>query len=235
MDYSFSPIGKVHSCFSEKFGIPRQAGLVAEASACIELLPPYDNSDCVRELSAFTHIWVVFVFHEHINGGWRPTVRPPRLGGNKRIGVFAARSPFRPNPIGLSAVKLDRITFEKNQALLHISGVDMLDGTPVLDIKPYVPYADCLPSARGGFAKAGPDKPFQVDFSPNARSGLKKIEQNRHPRLGRLIRQLLRSDPRPAYYKTKPKKNEFGTRLFDVEVKWRVEGKNIIVTAVEQG
>ena len=151
MRYSFDPIGIVHSPFKEKFGIPRQPGLVPEAKARLEVLPPYDRSEAFCGLEDFSHIWVTFVFHEAICTRWQPTVRPPRLGGNRRIGVFSSRSPFRPNPIGMSVVALEGISNIEGKIELQLAGVDLLDGTPVLDIKPYIPYADSLPDARSGF------------------------------------------------------------------------------------
>lgn len=223
------PIGIVHSCFPEKFGIPRQAGLVEEARATLELLPPFDAPETVRGLEGFSHIWLLFIFHAHMASGWKPTVRPPRLGGNKRLGVFATRSPFRPNPIGLSAVGLERIETNKGRALLHLRGADLLDGTPVLDIKPYVPYADALPTARGGFAAERPATPMEVTFSPQALAACRSLEQNGYPYLERLIRQVLDHDPRPAYYATRPGSHDFGMRLLDFEVRWRTERHRVTV------
>lgn len=139
MTFSFQPIGVIHSCFKEKFGIPRQSGLVTAAQATLELHAPYDCPEALVELEGFSHIWVTFVFHQSMRDNWKATVRPPRLGGNQRIGVFASRSPFRPNPIGLSAVQLESIDCKDGHCQLQLRGADLLDGTPVLDIKPYVP------------------------------------------------------------------------------------------------
>ena len=153
--FQFAPIGVIHSCFGEKFGIPRQPGLVPAARATLELLPPYNQPAAVRELAGFSHLWLIFVFHGIPWGQWQPTVRPPRLGGNRRLGVFASRSPFRPNPIGLSAVRLLR----REGCVLHVADVDMLDDTPLLDIKPYVPEFDAHPSAKAGwFDASGVDR-----------------------------------------------------------------------------
>lgn len=152
--YCLNPIGTIHSCFKEKFTIPRQPGLVKQAKATLELIEPYNRKEAVRGLEEFSHIWVVFVFHKNESRGqWKPTVRPPRLGGNKRVGIFASRSPHRPSPIGMSAVKLEGIEESKDKILLHLSGVDLLDGTPVLDIKPYIGYADSIEDSYDGFAK----------------------------------------------------------------------------------
>ncbi|MCK5516240.1 MAG: tRNA (N6-threonylcarbamoyladenosine(37)-N6)-methyltransferase TrmO, partial [Desulfobulbaceae bacterium] len=142
-----TPIGVIHSCFSEKFGIPRQSGMVKSATAFLELLPPFNRKEMVRGLDGFSHIWVHFFFHQVVEEGWRPTVRPPWLGGKKRVGIFATRSPHRPNHIGMSAVKLVDIRREKKTYLIEVTGVDFLDQTPVLDIKPYVPYCDSVETA----------------------------------------------------------------------------------------
>ena len=146
------PIARIHSCFSEKFGIPRQPGLAAKATARMEMLPPYDRSEMVRGLEKFSHIWIHFLFHDAITEGWRPTVRPPWLGGRKRVGVFASRSPHRPNFIGLSVVRLLEIHLEGKRLFLELAGVDFLDQTPVFDIKPYLPYSDRIIEATGGYA-----------------------------------------------------------------------------------
>ena len=167
-DHAVHPIGIIHSCFSEKFGIPRQPGLVPVARAILEMRPPYDRDEAVNGLETFSHLWIIFVFHANPKGKWQPTVRPPRLGGNRRLGVFATRSGFRPNPIGLSVVRLEGIRRYKNKLLLDLSGVDLLDRTPVLDIKPYLPYVDSVPDAIGGFADRRPASAVTVVFSDHA-------------------------------------------------------------------
>ena len=164
--FSFEPVGVIHSCFKEKFGIPRQPGLAPDARAVLELLPPYNRAEAVRGLEGFSHVWLSFIFHACLGEPWKPTVRPPRLGGNRRLGVFATRSTHRPNPIGLSAVELEKIEAAPGRVLLHLKGVDLLDGTPVLDIKPYLPYSDNIPGALGGFAPEMPAAPFEVSFAP---------------------------------------------------------------------
>ena len=155
MDFTFPAIGIVHSCFKEKFGIPRQPGLAPLAKARLELLPPYDDPNALEGLDTCSHIWLQFVFHANARATWKPKVKPPRLGGNKSVGVFATRSPTRPAPIGLSVVKLESIDNINGKLFLNLSGVDLLDGTPVLDIKPYLPYVDIVPDAINTFA----DKP----------------------------------------------------------------------------
>ena len=231
---SFDPIGYIHSCFKEKFGIPRQAGLVPEASAILELCPPYNRQEAIRELSTFSHIWVVFLFHAVKRDGWTTTVRPPRLGGNQRIGVFASRSGFRPNPIGLSAVRLQKITYEAGTLHLHLGGGDFLDGTPVLDIKPYVPYADSIPGAVGGFAASPPAARLDVAFSAAAEAVCRGLS-SRIPQLKAVITGMLQCDPRPAYYHEKPVKKRFGTRIYHLVIKWECGDHGVIVVAIDTG
>ena len=197
--FTFEPIGRVHSCFKEKFGIPRQPGLVPEAQARLEIFPPFDREEAFRGLKAFSHIWILFAFHQCRAMNRQTTVRPPRLGGNQRIGVFASRSGFRPNPIGQSVVELTGILKEKNRFDLLVKGIDLLDGTPVLDIKPYLPYADIVSHAKGGYAVERPNEAYTVDFSADAGTQTHRLEQERHPGLKRLITRLLSLDPRPAY------------------------------------
>ena len=225
-------IGIVHSVFKKKFGIPRQPGLANEASATIELIPPFNNEQFVRGLEGFSHIWVLFIFHVSADEGWKSTVRPPRLGGNKRVGVFASRSPFRPNPIGLSAIELKRISFEKGKVFLHIKGADILDGTPVIDIKPYLPYADSIPDAIGGYAAAAPERPFEVVFSDAVNLRILEEKENGYDRLRELIVDILSHDPRPGYYTSKHEKAVFSIFILDFEVNWHVEDEVVMVTKV---
>ena len=150
--FSMEPIAHIRSDFAEKFGVPRQSGLVDALEASIVFTPPYRSPDALRGLEDFSHLWLIWVFDRAIRESWSPTVRPPRLGGNARMGVFATRSPFRPNPIALSCVKLEGIEQTAEGPVLRVRGADLVDGTPILDIKPYIPYADCHPDALGGFA-----------------------------------------------------------------------------------
>ena len=221
-----NPIGVIHSCFREKFGIPRQPGLVTAASATLELFPPYNQPEAVRGLEGFSHLWLIFVFHEIPAGRWQPTVRPPRLGGNQRLGVFATRSPFRPNPIGLSAVRLERIEINQGRVALHLAGVDLLDGTPVLDIKPYVPYADCIPDAAGGFAPEAPDAALTVEFSPSAAAFCAAWPEGD---LRALITQILRQDPRPAYERENTAPRRYGMKLYDFDLRWEMRDNTATV------
>lgn len=217
------PIGIIHSCFKEKFGIPRQPGMVKSATATLELLPPYNVEEALRGIEEFSHLWIVFVFHESICETFQPTVRPPRLGGNTRVGVFATRSPFRPNPVGLSVVELKSV----KGTTLELAGGDFLDGTPVLDIKPYIPYADSIPGACGGFAGGVPEPVNTVTFSPEAQTVFQTLEKNRQ----QLIMDVLSYNPRPAYQDDDPARI-FGTHLFDFEVKWKHDGNSVTVVSI---
>lgn len=226
--FHFDAIGVVHSCFKQKFGIPRQPGLV-DVPGTIVLHPDYAREEAVRGLEAFSHIWVLFVFHQALREDWKPTVRPPRLGGNERVGVFASRSMFRPNPIGLSVVALDAIDCAPGRLCLHIRGGDLLDGTPVLDLKPYLPYADAVPAARGGYAPQPPESRWEVCFSPGAEARLEASRAER-PELRRIITDLLRYDPRPAYQEAAGgRQREFAMRLYDFDLKWSIEGSRVLV------
>lgn len=233
MKFEFQPVGIVRSCFPEKFGIPRQPGLVEEATAVLELLPPYDRVEALQGLEAFSHLWLIFVFHASLKDTWKPTVRPPRLGGNKRVGVFASRSMFRPNPIGLSVVELERVDTATEQPRLFLKGVDLLDGTPVLDIKPYLPYVDAIPNARSGYAQGSPEPRLQVSLSSGAEEQCTSY-RDEYPNLVSLIIHLLELDPRPAYYDADSSTQEFGMRLLDFDIKWHVEGEQVEVLAIEK-
>lgn len=219
MNFSFPAIGIIHSCFKEKFGIPRQPGLAPLATAQLELLPPYNNRDALDGLEDCSHIWVQFVFHANKREEWKPKVKPPRLGGNKSLGVFATRSPTRPAPIGLSVVKLDRITDVDGKLLLNLSGIDLLDGTPVLDIKPYVPYVDLVPEAVNRFASLPPNV-IKVEFSNDCVVFCSEYRQKNRIELESLIRQILQQDPRPQYQLPEAARI-YGMKLLDLNVQWR--------------
>lgn len=231
-DLSFSPIGTVYSPYKEKFAIPRQPGLVSAAKGYIELNSTFAHPDTIKSIEQFSHLWVIFVFHETAKQGWKPLVRPPRLGGNKKIGVFATRSTFRPNPIGLSVVKLERIEVNAHSVKLHISGIDLLDQTPVLDIKPYLPYADAIAEASAGFASSSPEANKRVSFSAAAEQVLAKAPNTIE--LRELIEQVLAQDPRPAYKQGKDDDKTYGITLYHYNILWVVEGDNVIhVTCIE--
>ena len=229
MSYTLEAIGTVHSVYQEKFGIPRQPGLVTIQTATLELLPPYNRPELVRGLEGFSHIWVSFIFHGVEAGKWSPTVRPPRLGGNERVGVFASRSTHRPNPLGLSVVKLSSIDASDKGVRLHLIGADLLDGTPVVDIKPYIPYVDSIIDAQGGFAAAAPQRELSVFFSDVAKEQIVRYAQH-HPRLETLIRETLCYDPRPAYKKGAD--GIGGVRLYDFDVRYEISGRNLQVLEI---
>jgi tRNA-Thr(GGU) m(6)t(6)A37 methyltransferase TsaA len=219
----FNFIGHVNSPYKEKFAIPRQPGLVSSAKGTITLTGDANNAELVRDLSQFSHIWVLFVFHGTQEQGWKPLVRPPRLGGNKKIGVLATRSTFRPNPIGMSVVKLDGIDIKEQQVILHISAIDLLDKTPIVDIKPYVPYSDSLPHAIAGFAQTQPSSSLQVTFNEQAQIALTKYREH-YPDLALFIEQVLAQDPRPAYKQGKNDDKIYGMNLYDLNIQWQMQG-----------
>lgn len=227
--FTMTPIGVVHSCFEEKFAVPRQPGLVPSATGSIELLEPFNHPDIVDGLENCTHIWVQFVFHECVDRGWQMKVRPPRLGGNKKMGVFATRATHRPNSLGLSVVKLERIETRHQKVVLHIQGQDLVEGTPVLDIKPYIPYADIVEQAEYPFAQHEPEK-LKVTFSPKADSQLQAVEEERSLRT--LIIEVLQQDPKPAFHKP-DQEREYGAKLSGKNVKWRYLEDIIEVTAID--
>lgn len=243
MAVHLEPIGVVHTCFKEKFGIPRQPNLADRAPGTLEFFPEFARPEAVRGLEQFSHIWLIFVFHKAVKKGgkWSAMVRPPRLGGNKKVGVFASRSPFRPNPIGMSCVRLEDIESTAKGPVLHLTGVDILDQTPVLDIKPYLPYSDRLDTAREGFAPAPDNKTCQVSFSNTAAIQIREREKT-IPNLTTIITQVLENDPRPAYSNARfssikentrtdglNKDRVYGIRLFDFDLKWQAAGNKIRV------
>ncbi|WP_343464297.1 tRNA (N6-threonylcarbamoyladenosine(37)-N6)-methyltransferase TrmO [Pantoea sp.] len=231
-DFAFAQIGVIHSPWKEKFAVPRQPGLVQDGGGELYLLPPYNQPEAVRGLEAFSHLWVLFVFHHTQAGGWRPTVRPPRLGGNARMGVFATRSTFRPNPIGMSLVELKGIRCDKQQVILQLGSLDLVDGTPVMDIKPYLPFAEALPNARAGFAQHAPEASMPVRFSALAQSQLQQ-QQSTHPHLARFISEVLAQDPRPAYRKGETQDREYAAWLLDFNVRWRIDDRGTEVIALD--
>lgn len=212
------PIGIIHSCFKQKFGIPRQAGLCKKATGTIELFKEFSHEDITRELETFSHIWVLFHFHKVKD--WNPTVRPPRLGGTKKVGVFASRSPFRPNPIGQSILKLESIERKDGKILIHVSGIDLLDQTPIIDIKPYSPTSDIIPEANSGWIQQEFKKIDDI-----------KIPQNllNHPKI-ELIKEIISLDPRPAHQKNLEKL--FKTRVDDFDVHWKAQGNRVTILEI---
>lgn len=217
-------IGHIHTDFSEKFGIPRQSGLVEELKASIIFLPEYRQPEAFRGLEEFSHIWILWQFHKAERENWSATVKPPKLGGNTRMGVFATRSPFRPNNIGLSSVKLDSIEFTKeNGPVLHVSGADLLNGTPIYDIKPYLAYTDSHPEATGGFTEHIDTNPLIVEFPYNL---LNLIPADKQAALLALLEQ----DPRPGYQHEPERK--YGVAFAGYDVRFYVDGNYLTVVEV---
>ncbi|NCC07530.1 MAG: tRNA (N6-threonylcarbamoyladenosine(37)-N6)-methyltransferase TrmO [Clostridia bacterium] len=219
-------IARVHTDFGTKFGIPRQSGIASELCGEVIFEPEYRNLDAVRGLDGFSHVWLIWQFSENIREGFSPTVRPPRLGGNKRIGVFATRSPFRPNPIGLSCVELESVDFDSPLApILHIKGADLMDGTPIFDIKPYIPYTDSHPQATAGFADAVSAHHLDVDIPPAL---LEKLPNQKQSALITTLSQ----DPRPSY-QSDPKRT-YGMVFAGFEVKFKVDDNILEVIEIEK-
>jgi tRNA (adenine37-N6)-methyltransferase len=228
------PIATVQTPFKEKFGIPRQSVLIKHAEGRLVFTPPYDNPDAFIGLEGFSHIWLQFGFHKNIREEFKPSVRPPRLGGNESIGVFATRSSFRPNALGLSLVKLIEIQTEKGSTSLVISCPDLLDGTPIYDIKPYVEYSDLPEAPLSGFANSAPEPELKVKFTRKTADFLEKQPTIKACKdVKRFLEEIIGLDPRPAYHKECVKR-DYGMRIFDLEVKWVVEKEVAIVTNINQ-
>ena len=218
-------IARIYTEFDEKFGIPRQSGLVTETVGKIVFEPEYRNPEALRGIDGYSHLWLIWQFSEAVRDEWSPTVRPPRLGGNKRMGVFATRSPYRPNPIGLSSVKLlDIKRTECEGTVLYVGGADLLSGTPIYDIKPYLAFTDSHPDAVGGFADEVKEYEIEVEISEKARALLDENEEKK-------LVALLRQDPRPSY-KSEDEKI-YGMRLGGKEIKFKYENCKLIVTDIE--
>ena len=226
-----SPIGIVHSCYPEKFGIPRQPGLVKSSRGRLELLPPYNREEMTRGLESFSHLWILFLFHEAVAEGWRPTVRPPWLGGQKRVGVWASRSPHRPNYLGLSAVRLIGVSQEKKGLFLELAELDLLDRTPVFDIKPYIPYSDMIADANDGCIPPPRLVLREVLFTEVAARSCEAYEQRTGNPLRQLITETLEQDPRPASQRRQVR--EYGMALWKVNVRWQAHGDRFLVLAIE--
>ena len=204
-------IAEIRNGFTDKFGIPRQSGLCESVKSKIVFENEYRVNEAFRGLEGFSHIWIIWQFSEAVREEWSPTVRPPRLGGNKRVGVFATRSPFRPNSLGLSCVKLDSIEYTENEGpVLHISGADLLDKTPIFDIKPYIPYADAKPDAIDGFLSSAPRKYLEVTFDDPSK-------ENIEPSLLESIREIVSEDPRPAYQNTPDRVYKMSFSGYEIE------------------
>ena len=226
-EFTMKTIARIHSDFTGKFGVPRQSGLVEALEARVVFEPAYRNPAALRGLEGFSHIWLVWVFDQAVRAEWSPTVRPPRLGGNARLGVFSTRSPFRPNPIALSAVTLAGMEETREWGtVLRVRGADLMDGTPILDIKPYLPYADCRPEAVGGFASAPAGETLAVECLP-------ELWEKVPPQRREALRAVLALDPRPRYQEDPERVYGFG--FAGLEVRFSVEGGVLRVREILEG
>lgn len=224
-EYPMKIIAHIHTDFTDKFGIPRQSGLVPELQGVIRFEPEYRSVDAVRGLEGFSHLWLIWQFSKAVRADWSPTVRPPRLGGNTRVGVFATRSPYRPNPIGLSCVQLTRVDLTAPDGpLIYVSGGDLLDGTPIFDIKPYLAYADSHPAAVGGFTQSGKDFQLEVDFPAEL---LEKVSEDKKSALIGVLSQ----DPRPSYQDDPDR--IYGMDFAEYNIKFRVHDGTLSVLSLE--
>jgi len=221
---SIQVIARMRSDFPTKFGIPRQSGLVDELESTIVFEPDFRNSDALRGIDGYSHLWIIWQFSQAVRQDWSPTVRPPRLGGNTRMGVFATRSPFRPNNLGLSCVKLIRVEHTENEGtVLHVAGADLMDGTPIFDIKPYIPYSDSFPDAIGGFTDTAEDFILKVDFPVHLLELLPESKQQ--AAIG-----VLSHDPRPSYQR-KPDRI-YGLSFAGFDIRFTVQEKTLTVCEV---
>lgn len=236
---TFEAIGYVQSTYKQRFGIPHQAGVSQGLTAFVQLNPLADYKTALKGLETFSHIWLLFVFHEHGGHKWKPSIRPPRLGGNKKVGLFASRSPHRPNPIGMSAVKLHAIDLDHPEGpRLHISEVDLLDGTPILDIKPYIPLADCMSEANAGWADI-PIKRYTVQVSELAQQEMTEISLQLGEDFQARAISMLELDPRPAFQKRKipvekieNNGKKFGLSVLNYDVKYEILNDGFLITRV---
>lgn len=237
---TLTPIGIVHSPYGEKFAVPRQPTLVAQGKGILRLLPPYNQPESVRGLTQFSHLWLIFQFHQIPEREWHATVRPPRLGGNERIGVFASRATHRPNPLGLSKVALERIEIQHGEVLLHLGSLDLVDGTPIFDIKPYIAFADSEPLADSGFAQTKPPVLLNVVFQAEAEQAVKN--SRKFAKFGitdpqGFIREVIAQDPRPAYQQGQHSGRIYGMTLAECNIRWQIAIDNpqsAIVLSVEE-
>ena len=228
--YTYQQIGIAHTPFNEKFGTPRQPGLVKEAQGQIEIFAPFNRVDAFLGLEAFSHIWLLFHFHLTPQKDFQSTVRPPRLGGNERVGVFASRSPFRPNRIGQSLVKLLEIQHRDNKITLLVEGIDLVDQTPILDIKPYLPYCESQPQASGGFASNAPQAKLSVSWSPASETQKKTLQLNEQTIA--LIEAVLSQDPRPGYQKGEAGQ-EGGLTINNFNVRYEIRATQLKIKSIE--
>lgn len=231
IDPRVTPIAIVKAPFKEKFAIPRQPNLTPSVISKIVVPLPFGTPEAFAGLEDFSHVWLLFRFHHNLEQGWKAQVRPPRLGGNQKKGVFATRSSFRPNGFGMSVVPLLDICHDSNQVVLSVSGLDLVDGTPIYDIKPYIPYVDAIPDANAGFAPEPPEV-MKVVFTPIATSQLQALSAV-YDALEHQVKEVLAQDPRPAYRKTaKHDPHQYGTRFAEFNFRWQVVNHKIEVFEV---
>lgn len=225
MEYTIKPIGHIKTDFPEKFGIPRQSGLITGVPSIIEFEKEYQVREAFRDLEGYSHIWLIWIFSENTDKGWPVTVRPPRLGGNKRVGIFASRSPFHPNHLGLSLVKIISIDYEsKNGPFLIVDGADLLNGTPIIDIKPYLPYCESVPDAKGGFSDSVKDESLKVEISGEFIDLIPgdKVEP---------LRQILSQNPKPGYQDDPDR--EYGLSFAGMNVRFTIRRDVLTVTGIK--
>ncbi len=225
----FQPIGIIHSPYGEKFSVPRQPNLVSQGKGILRLLPPYNTPDSVRGLDQFSHLWLLFQFHQIKQNKVQTMVRPPRLGGNERVGVFASRSTHRPNPIGLSKVKLEKIEYKNNEVLLYLGSIDLIDSTPIFDIKPYIAYADSEVNAKSGFAQQKPNKKLLVTFTKEVEQAVISCQKFAKYHIDdpiTFIQEVIAQDPRPAYQQGKLTERVYGMLLAECNIRWKIDKAN---------
>ena len=222
---TIKPVAYIKNDYKEKFGVPRQSGLAPSVKSEIVFCPEFRDENIIRDIEQYSHLWLVWGFSKN-NGEWSPTVRPPRLGGNKRVGVFATRSPFRPNGLGLSCVKLEKIETTAEGKVLVVSGADIADGTPIYDIKPYLPYVDSVPDACGGFSDEHKEYFLEVEFSESIKETLNEVQLQE-------VKEILSLDPRPSYQEDEDR--IYGLSFGGFEIKFKCDGVKIIVTEILKG
>lgn len=237
--FEFKAIAEMRTPFKDRFGVPRQPGLTTEAHGVIKFYQDPNLKTALKTLEQFSHLWIIFVFHDHGGKDWKPSIRPPRLGGKEKVGVLASRSPHRPNPVGISVVDIRKIDLEaEGGPEIHVGAVDLIDGTPVLDVKPYIPYADSVPEAKAGWASE-PIPRFNVEFTKQAMTDLHQWDQDGSLKLQQLIVDILELDPRPAFQKRKhPVGNpesaglRYGVAVLHFDVKYEITESGLLVTGI---